>query len=63
MRISEISRLLLFSKQRVYRLVVSGRLIGRVKQGKFYEIEPKDFEAFMTRCNPPACQIACLLKL
>ena len=62
MSIKEIARWLGYSKQRVYRLITSGKIIGSINQHKSYEIEAKDLEEFLIQCHPPSCQIACLIN-
>ena len=66
MNIRDVSEFLGFKKQKVYRLITSKKLIGKLNEKKTYEVEPKDFEAFMTHFNSfnnCSYQLTCLIDL
>ncbi len=66
MSIKEIASFLGFKKQKIYRLITSKKLIGKLSRKGCYEITAENFESFMGQLNSPkydSCQLSCLINL
>ena len=66
MSIKEIANFLGFKEQKIYRLITSNKLIGKLGRKRHYEIKAENFESFMVQLNGlehNSCQLSCLIDL